>query len=62
MVAQGIERDEMVRQFSAQERRRGIEAGADEATALAYELANPRVMSVDGIARYWRKRADRQES
>lgn len=58
MLAEGMERDEMVRQFIARVRRRGIEAGADEETARAYELANPRHMSVDGIARYWRKRAE----
>ena len=33
------------------------EFGASEADTRAYELANPRVMSVDGIARYWRKRS-----
>ena len=31
------------------------EAGTSETDMLAYELANPRHMSVDGLARYWRK-------
>jgi glyoxylase-like metal-dependent hydrolase (beta-lactamase superfamily II) len=62
MLVEGLERKEMVKQFSARVRRRGIEAGADEATAWAYELANPRHMSVDGIARYWRKRTERERA
>ncbi len=36
--------------------------GVDDAAALAYELANPRFMSVDGITRYWRKKAEKAEA
>lgn len=53
---QGLDRDAMVEAFSARMRERGLETGLTEEDALAYELANPRVMSVDGIDRYLRKR------
>jgi len=33
-------------------------AGVDAGVLRAYEIANPREMSVDGIARYWRKGQD----
>ena len=56
MVVQGIERDPMIQAFTRWIRERGAARGVDSVTALAYELANPREMSVDGIARYWRKR------
>lgn len=49
-------RDEMVDQYQGFMRQRAEAAGLDAESARAYELANPRAMSVDGIARYWRKR------
>ena len=62
MMAEGLTRDEMIERFTEQERRRGAAAGADAETAHAYELANPRRMSVDGIRRYWTKRAERESA
>jgi len=56
MLAQGLARDAMVEGFVERMRVRAASDGLDAATLEAYELANPRVMSVDGIARYWRKR------
>jgi len=50
-------RDEMVRRYQQVMRERAIDAGLDAASARAYELANPRDMSVDGIVRYWRNQA-----
>lgn len=49
-------RDEMIGRYEAFMRRRAEAAGLDAESARAYELANPRAMSVDGIARFWRKR------
>ena len=56
MLEQGIERDEMIERFTAEMRAGATAQGLDEEQLRAYELANPRTMSVDGIARYWRKR------
>jgi len=55
MMRQGLDRDAMVERFCKMMRQRSAAAGLDEATADAYELANPRYMSVDGIIRYWSK-------
>ncbi len=60
MMAEGLERSSMVDRYQSEMRDRAAAAGLDQATAKAYELANPRDMSVDGIARYWRKK-DRQD-
>jgi glyoxylase-like metal-dependent hydrolase (beta-lactamase superfamily II) len=60
MMAEGLERSSMVDRYQSEMRDRATAAGLDQATAKAYELANPRDMSVDGIARYWRKK-DRQD-
>ena len=57
MLDAGTERDAMVVDFTARMRAWAERLGTSEADARAYELANPRAMSVDGIARYWRKRA-----
>ena len=59
MMAEGLERSSMVNRYQSQMRDRATAAGLDQATANAYELVTPRDMSVDGIARYWRKK-DRQ--
>jgi glyoxylase-like metal-dependent hydrolase (beta-lactamase superfamily II) len=56
MLDQGLEREQMIEEFSGLMRSRAAELGLDEADTRAYELANPRVMSVDGITRYLRKR------
>ncbi len=56
MCERGAERSEMVEAFSGRMREASVAAGLDSASIRAYELANPREMSVDGIARYWAKR------
>ncbi len=56
MCVRGAERSEMVEVFSGRMRDASVAAGLDSASIRAYELANPREMSVDGIARYWAKR------
>ena len=56
MLGRQLERDRMIERFSELMRARAAAGGVDEDGLRAYELANPREMSVDGIARYWRKR------
>jgi len=57
MLESGLERERMVERFGELMRGRAAADGVGGEAALeAYELANPRSMSVDGIARYWRKR------
>lgn len=51
----GRERPQMVAEFTRRMRALATDAGTSEADARAYELANPRSMSVDGIARWLRK-------
>ena len=58
MMAEGFDREAMVARYNETMWRLASADGVDDAAALAYELANPRFMSVDGIARYWRKRAE----
>jgi glyoxylase-like metal-dependent hydrolase (beta-lactamase superfamily II) len=55
LIERGAERDEMVEAYCDGMRSRAAASGVDDETAEAYELANPRYMSVDGIARYWNK-------
>jgi hypothetical protein len=57
MLEQGLDRQQMIERFTAEMRAGAAQHGVDETGLVAYELANPRIMSVDGIARYWRKRA-----
>ena len=52
----------MIERYSDWVRRRGVAAGASSALLRAYEITNPRDMSVDGIARYWHKREARGDS
>jgi glyoxylase-like metal-dependent hydrolase (beta-lactamase superfamily II) len=56
LLRDGLDRDGMVKEFSARMRRWASDTGISDADILGYELANPRVMSIDGIARYWAKR------
>lgn len=58
MMAEGLDREAMIARYNETIWRLASADGVDDAAALAYELANPRFMSVDGIARYWRKRAE----
>jgi glyoxylase-like metal-dependent hydrolase (beta-lactamase superfamily II) len=55
MLERGLARDAMVEEFCAKMRAWAAESGTSAADTEAYELANPRDMSVDGIARYWTK-------
>jgi hypothetical protein len=58
MLQRGLARERIIEEFSRLMRARAVELGLDEHETRAYELANPRVMSVDGIARYLRKRGE----
>ena len=57
MMEEGLDRGEMIDRFSDLMRQRAEALGVESSAFRAYELANPRTMSVDGIARYWHKRA-----
>lgn len=59
MLEAGLDREAMIDRFAGLMRRRAEDLGVEPAAFGAYELANPRTMSIDGIARYWRKRTDR---
>lgn len=59
LLESGLERDEIIVRF--REWMAGFAAandGADPERLLTDEVLNPRHMSVDGILRYWKKRAD----
>jgi glyoxylase-like metal-dependent hydrolase (beta-lactamase superfamily II) len=60
LLEQGLERQAMVRAYKDWVGSRASAAGANDEMLHAYEVANPWEMSVDGIARYWRKRSDQQ--
>jgi glyoxylase-like metal-dependent hydrolase (beta-lactamase superfamily II) len=55
MITEGLSRGEMVARYQSVMKARAATSGLDETSSRAYELANPRDMSVDGIARYWKK-------
>jgi glyoxylase-like metal-dependent hydrolase (beta-lactamase superfamily II) len=54
----GLGRDELARAYLAWVEERACTQGLSEREFGVYETANPTSMSVDGIARYWRKRAE----
>ncbi len=56
MRADGMERPQMVDRFTEAMREMAGDRGVEGSLLTAYELANPRAMTVDGISRYWRKR------
>lgn len=56
-VGGGLERDEIVERYRAWSRERASATGLGEEDLTCLDVANPRPMSVDGIARYLRKRA-----
>jgi len=58
LMAEGLDRDSMIERYNGTMWTLASQDGVDDEMALAYELANPRFISVDGIARYWRKRAE----
>lgn len=55
MLAGGLEREAMIEEFGARMRSWAARTGTGESSPRDYELANPREMAVDGIARYLRK-------
>lgn len=57
LVELGLDREAMVARYSAWMRERAAACGLAPWLVRAYELANPRTMSVDGIVRYWSKAA-----
>jgi glyoxylase-like metal-dependent hydrolase (beta-lactamase superfamily II) len=56
-LATGLTRDEIVTAYEVWVRQRAAATGLDDGTIQLYEMANPLYMSVDGITRYWQKRA-----
>lgn len=54
----GFEREELAEAYLEWVRSRAFSQGLDERKFLWYETVNPTRMSVDGIVRYWRKRAE----
>jgi glyoxylase-like metal-dependent hydrolase (beta-lactamase superfamily II) len=53
----GLERDEILVHYRGAQRSRALAAGMTDEMIARYELVTPQYMSVDGIIRYWRKRA-----
>ena len=58
MLDEGLERDEMIARYGEWMNGRARREGCDPSTVKGEEKLNPRAMSVDGIARYWRKKAE----
>lgn len=58
MLDEGLERDAMIARYGEWMEARARREGFDPAAAAGKENLNPRDMSVDGIARYWRKKAE----
>ena len=56
LLEQGMDREGMIKEFGTRMRSWARSTGTNSTDALAYELANPRSMSIDGITRYWRKK------
>jgi hypothetical protein len=54
----GLERDALTEEYLAWVRARADAHRVSERESQALEMANPALMSVDGIMRYWRKRAE----
>ena len=53
----GLERETILAQFLEAQRARALTAGMTDELLDRYETVTPQYMSVDGIIRYWRKRA-----
>lgn len=60
LLGQGLERDEIVVRFREWMAEVAAADGADPERLKNDEVLNPRHMSVDGILRYWKKRAERE--
>lgn len=56
LLAAGADRETMIHAYRRWGEDRMAAAGVADGDPSLYELANPFAMSVDGIARYWRKR------
>jgi glyoxylase-like metal-dependent hydrolase (beta-lactamase superfamily II) len=56
-LANGLERNEILGQYMETQRQRAQAAGMTDEMIDRYETVTPQYMSVDGIIRYWRKRA-----
>jgi glyoxylase-like metal-dependent hydrolase (beta-lactamase superfamily II) len=56
-MAAGAAREEIMADYLSWQKDRAAAAGVSDWLAQRYEAANPNFMSVDGIMRYWRKRA-----
>jgi glyoxylase-like metal-dependent hydrolase (beta-lactamase superfamily II) len=54
----GVQRDQLVAEYIAWDRARAAAWHVDDAEFQAYSATNPHYMSVDGLIRYWRKRAE----
>jgi len=54
----GMERDDLVNAYVGWNRERALSRGMAPDDFARYEAANPLFMSVDGLMRYWRKRAE----
>lgn len=57
LMKRGHERDRIVTEYTRFNRERARQDGVSDAVWAAYEKANPLFMSVDGLMRYWSKRA-----
>lgn len=57
----GMSRGELVRQYMAWNRERATAESVSSVDLMRYECVNPSAMSVDGIIRYWRKKASQSE-
>jgi glyoxylase-like metal-dependent hydrolase (beta-lactamase superfamily II) len=55
LIGGGADRDNMIAEFTERMRSWASRTGTSANDSIAYELANPRNMSVDGITRYLRK-------
>ncbi len=56
LLEEGLDRSPMIDRFRDWIRARAAAVGVDRELIAAYEVPNPRGMSVDGIVRYWRRR------
>lgn len=58
MLDEGLERDEMIARYGEWMNGRARDEGFDPGKAEGEDKLNPRDMSVDGITRYWKKKAE----
>ena len=61
-IDRGMETDDIVRELRAKNLDDVVRDTGDDTLALAYELATPSGMTVDGIARYLTRRYPRPSS